>query len=46
MKQMGFPCRHIFKLRSYLCLPLFDAVLVNERWTVEHYNPSRKIRSP
>ena len=46
MKQMGFPCRHIFKLRSYLCLPLFDAKLVNERWTVEYYKTLSHTRFP
>ena len=37
MKQMGLPCQHIFKLRSYLYLSFIDAELVNERWTVEYY---------
>ena len=43
---MGLPCRHIFKLRSYLCLPLFNAELVNERWKVEYYKTLSHIKFP
>lgn len=46
MKQMRLLCRHILKLRSYLCLPLFGAELVNERWTVEYYKTMFHTRFP
>ena len=36
----------MFMLRSYFCLPLFNAELVNERWTVEYYKTLSHTRFP
>ena len=46
MKELGLLCQHIFTLRNYLCLPLFDAQLVNERWAVEYYKTLSHTRFP
>ena len=35
--RMALPCRHIFKARSLLRLPLFDCKLVNRRWMKDYY---------
>lgn len=36
-KRMGLPCRHIFKARTILQLPLFESSLVKKRWTRDFY---------
>ena len=34
---MGLPCWHIFKIREFLKLWLFDAHLVYSRWTKDYF---------
>ena len=42
-KRMGLPCRHIFKARTILQLPLFESSLVKKRWTRDFYNERLSI---
>lgn len=36
-KRMGLPCRHIFRARTILKLPLFESSLPKKRWTKDFY---------
>lgn len=43
-KRMGLPCRHIFKARTILQLPLFESSLVKKRWTRDFYKTMKDSR--
>ena len=43
-KRMGLPCRHIFKARTILQLPLFESSLVKKRWTRDFYKAMKDSR--
>ncbi|XP_047126936.1 uncharacterized protein LOC124808018 [Hydra vulgaris] len=45
MSKMELPCYHLFQLRKFLMLPMFDVQLVNRRWTKEYYNQSLRARN-
>lgn len=45
MKRMGLPCKHIFKVRSFLNLPSFDKRTARERWTMDHYKTRKELNS-
>ena len=38
MSKMGLPCSHLFKLRSFLSLPLFENSIANKRWSRQFYH--------
>lgn len=42
-KRMGLPCRHIFKARKILQLPLFESSLVKKRWTRDFYKKVERL---
>ena len=42
-KRMGLPCKHIFKVRTILNMPLFES-LVRERWTIDYYKTKKAIK--
>ena len=44
VKRMGLPCRHIFKVRTILNMPLFEKSLVRERWTIDYYKTKKAIK--
>ena len=37
MKSIGLPCKHLFHRRLEMGLMLFDASLINDRWTLNYY---------
>ena len=45
-KRMGLPCRHIFRARTILQLPLFESSLAKKRWTKDFYKTLKDSRFP
>ena len=44
VKKLSLPCHHIFYLRRYLNVSLYDEAIVNERWTKQNYMTTSKSR--
>ena len=42
---MKLPCRHMFALRKWLGILLFDASICDKRWTSEHYRSTQRLFS-
>ena len=42
--RMGLPCPHILQSRASLEMPLFDAELVNKRWSADYYQTPSQVR--
>ena len=40
---MRLPCKHIFSVRNYLKLPLYDESLCATRWTLHYYKTNHRI---
>ena len=43
---MRLPCRHIFALRKYLGVGLFDRSLCDRRWSIDYSKSKQRIFIP
>ena len=36
-EKMKLPCHHVFFIRKYLCIPLFNDGFIHQRWAMSYY---------